>query len=351
LEDRVIDRANAPADVLVLGSGNFGTCLAQHLAESGKKVLIWTRSEGTAQAINQTHKNPKYLNTVTLSDRISATSNISAESVSGCRTIVFAIPTQAMRETVRVLKPFLTSGHLLICANKGIEVASLKLPGDIVSEELGEKFGARIVVLSGPSFASEIITHQPTAVVAASFDESAALQAQQLFHAPHFRVYTSSDPIGVEIAGALKNVIAIAAGACAGLGMQNNSRAALLTRGLAEITRFGVRLGAVPLTFNGLSGVGDLFLTCTSEKSRNFTVGYRIGRGETLAEVQGSVGSVAEGVTTAKAARDLAAQLKISAPITEQVYQVLYENKSIKAAVLDLLTRDAKPELDPVVTG
>jgi glycerol-3-phosphate dehydrogenase (NAD(P)+) len=331
---------------MVLGAGNYGTCLAQHLAEKGNLVYIWTRSAETAEAINQKHKNPKYLSQITLSSRIRAISILDGNVLREVGPIVLATPTQSMREVLGLIRPHLTSSHLLISACKGIEIGSLKLPADIIAEVLGDKVGERSAVLSGPSFAAEVVSRQPTAVSVASQTPESARATQALFHAAHFRVYTSDDPIGLEVAGALKNVIAIAAGAAKGIGYQANTTAALLTRGLAEITRAGVALGANPLTFNGLGGVGDLFLTCTSEKSRNFTVGFRLGRGESLQHIVQSVGSVAEGVTTAKAAKELGDKLGIELPIIEQVYKVLYEDKPIVQAVTDLITREAKPEIE-----
>jgi glycerol-3-phosphate dehydrogenase (NAD(P)+) len=330
--------------VLVLGAGNFGTCLAQHLAEKGYPVTLWMRSAEAAEAINATRHNPTYLSHVTLSPRITATAKIDAELMSHVSVIVHATPTQTMRQVLGMLAPMWRHEQLLVCAAKGIEIGSLQLPHDIIASVLGEAAAARAAFLSGPSFASEIAARQPTAVSVASREHESAIWTQGLFHAPHFRVYTSDDPIGLEVAGALKNVVAIAAGASQGIGFQANSRAALITRGLAEITRVGVALGANPLTFKGLGGVGDLFLTCTSEKSRNFSVGFRLGKGESVAAATAAVG-VAEGVTTTKAARALVEKLGVEAPITTEVYHVLYESKPITQAVMDLLTREAKPEL------
>jgi glycerol-3-phosphate dehydrogenase len=249
-----------------------------------------------------------------------------------------------MREVLGKLKPYWRPDMLLVCAAKGIEVGRLHLPRDIIADVLGKEVAHNAVFLSGPSFATEIAARQPTAVAVASKDPKRAAWAQELFHAAHFRVYTSDDPIGLEVAGALKNVVAIASGASVGIGFQMNSRAAVITRGLAEITRVGVALGANPLTFNGLGGVGDLFLTCTSEKSRNFSVGYHLGKGESLEAAIKAVG-VAEGVSTAKAAYDLCNKLGVEAPIITEVYRVLYEGKPITQAVMDLLTREAKPEI------
>jgi len=334
------------AKILVLGAGNFGTCLAQLLAEKGYHVTMWSRSDEIVQSINQSRKNPKYLSGLTLSPRIAAINTITSDVVAQATVILVATSAQSLSTVLPQLRPGYRSESLLICAAKGIDVETMRLPTEMISEALGTKVADASVFLSGPSFAAEVAARQPTAVVVASKDAGRAHWAQELFHAAHFRVYTSTDPIGLEVAGALKNVIAIAAGASVGIGFQMNSRAALITRGLAEITRVGVALGAQPITFKGLGGVGDLFLTCTSEKSRNFTVGYRLGKGESLEQILNSVGSVAEGVATTKAARALANQLKVDAPITEEVYKVLYERKPITQAVMDLLTRDAKPEFD-----
>lgn len=336
--------------VLVLGAGTFGTCLAQHLAEKGYSVLVHSNSQDIVHSITEKHRNPKYLSQVTLSPRVSATAELSTIDLSSVESVVVAVPTQFIRNELtllqRTLKTLFDSNKVLICAAKGLEIETHKLPGDIITEIFGDVIGKRTVFLSGPSFASEIADRQPTCVTAASLDSSHCQKAQEIFHAAHFRVYTSKDPIGLQVCGALKNVIALAAGACAGLGFQMNSRAALITRGLAEITRVGVSLGASPLTFNGLSGVGDLFLSCTSEKSRNFSVGFRLGKGEKLGQILKNLGSVAEGITTTKAAFFLAKNLNLDTPITNEVYHVLYEQKPIAKAVFDLITRDAKPELE-----
>lgn len=331
--------------ILVLGSGNFGTCLAQHLAGKGLSVTIWARKEAVAHSINSTRHNPTYLSEVVLSERINATAKLDQATFKDRSLVVLAIPTQSMRTVLERVRPLIAADSILVSAAKGIENNTLALPMDIIKDVFSRDHSESSVVLSGPSFAAEVIAMQPTAVSLGSYSGKAALKVQSVFHTPYFRAYTSDDPVGLEVAGALKNVIAIAAGACAGLGLQQNSQAALLTRGLAEITRIGVRLGANPLTFTGLGGVGDLFLTCSSKKSRNYSVGYRLGQGEALPHVLGTVGSVAEGVATSKAAWELAKKLNVDAPITEQVYAVLYEGRPIGDAVKALMTREAKPEL------
>ena len=338
-----LTNSRSPSNVLVLGAGNFGTCLAQHLAELGRKVTIWSHLPEIASGINSLRRNPRYLSTITLSDRITATTILTQEVFDSHPIIVHVTPSQTMREVLLKVKPFWNDNFLLICAAKGIEIASLKLPSEVIDETLGPLASERAVILSGPSFASEVVIHQPTAVTAASFSGECADAAQRVFHSPFFRVYTSRDPIGLEVAGALKNVIAIATGACRGMGFMENSRAALITRGLAEITRLGVALGANPMTFKGLGGVGDLFMTCSSEKSRNFTVGLRLGQGHELSKVLEEVG-VAEGVYTAKAAHDLARKVGVETPIIDQVYRVLYGGVSIYEAVKFLTERTAKGE-------
>ena len=334
--------------VFVLGAGNFGTCLSQHLARLGHEVCIWSIEKDVVEGINTKNKNPKYLQKIDLLPTIKATTELDPDVIAQSDLILNAIPVQYMREVLKKLKPFIQNHHLIACASKGIEMSSLSLPGEIFESTLGKDRSKKVVFISGPSFAVEVAERLPTAVSAASFDEASAKSIQEIFHESFFRVYTSTDPIGVEVAGALKNVVAIAAGAARGLGFQANTSAALLTRGLAEISRFGIKLGANPLTFNGLSGVGDLFLTCTSEKSRNFTVGYRLGKGESIDHIVSTLGSVAEGVSTAQAAYELSQRLKIDSPITSEVHQVLYRQKSIQAALTDLVSREPKSEINPL---
>lgn len=331
--------------VVVLGGGNFGTCLAQHLANNGNDVTIWSIEPEVVASINSRHTNPKYLSSAILSERIVATNKISRELMGNAKAIVLAVPTQVLRQVLVEHRELFSTRHLIVSTVKGIEIDTLCLPSTILAESLGQEIGRSACFLSGPSFAEEVFHQQPTAVSMASENESSAQSAQDLFHAPFFRVYTSKDPIGLGIAGAVKNVIAIASGAVAGLGFQNNSRAGLLTRGLAEIQRLGVRMGASPMTFNGLGGVGDLFLTCTSEKSRNYTVGYRLGRGEDLNTILATVGSVAEGYYTAKAVFRLSKKLGVEMPICHQVHAVLYESRPIKDAVHELLNREPKAEI------
>lgn len=330
---------------LVLGAGNFGTCLAEHLAHEGRNVEIWARSPEVVEGINNHHKNPKYLSTITLTPSLRAINTIDTQEFALLHAIVVAVPMQGMRSVLKPLAQYLSKSTLVICAVKGIEMESGKLPLNIYDEIFGSEIARNTVVLSGPSFAIEVAMRLPTAVVAASRNLERAKAVQALFHAAHFRVYTSEDPLGLEVAGALKNVIAIAAGACAGLGFQANSLAAIMTRGLAEITRMGVKMGANPLTLQGLGGVGDLFLTCSSHKSRNYSLGFKMGQGMSIDEALASLGSVSEGYSTAKAAYFLSKSFGVDTPIINQVYGVLYEGKPIKKAFVDLVSRDVGPEL------
>ena len=331
--------------ILILGAGNFGTCLAQHLASLGHHPTLVTRSESAAKSINQDHINSKYLSSFKLNTNIKASSKLTPELLEPFGTIVIAVPTQTMRAVITPIKEKLRS-KVIVCVSKGIEAKTLSLPSAILSSLLGKEIEEQTAYLSGPSFAIEVMEKQPTAVTVAGKNKKLASFVQNLFHAPHFRVYLSEDPIGAEIAGALKNVIAIAAGACKGLDFKENSSAALVTRGLAELTRIGVSLGANNLTFKGLAGIGDLMLTCNSDKSRNFRVGYLIAKGKSLEEAQKSLGSVAEGVVTTKAAFLLAQKKQIRASIIKAVYQVLYESWNLEKALEELLTGSAKNELE-----
>jgi glycerol-3-phosphate dehydrogenase (NAD(P)+) len=330
--------------ILVLGAGNFGTALAGHLANEKWSVEIWARSKIIVDGINQQQKNPKYMSSISLPKNLTAIHDVHPKKINEYRAIVVAVPMQAVRETLAPFAEALTTNPILISAVKGIEISTGKFSVDVISDVFGREIADRSVVLSGPSFAIEIAQKLPTAVVAASKIADNATAVQKIFHTSFFRVYSSHDPIGLEIAGAMKNVIAIAAGACTGMGLQMNSMAALLTRGLAEITHMGVLMGANPRTFLGLGGVGDLFLTCSSEKSRNFSLGNKLGQGLNVTEALASLGSVAEGFTTAKAAHELSKKLGVEMPISTQVYQVLYENKPVREALMELISRDAKAE-------
>lgn len=331
--------------VLIIGSGNFGTCLAQHLAKKGCLVYLWARKKETSDWINQNRVNPKYLTSFPLHKNIQGIHDLASFDLNNLKAIILATPSQFLRTTLTGIKSYIPENALIISAVKGIEIETRLFPMDIVSESLPFISKKDLVILSGPSFAVEIMQNQPTCVALGGYSEKNVKMAQALFHTSNFRAYTCLDPIGLEIAGAFKNIIAIASGACSALGYQNNSAAALITRGLAEITRIGVKLGSDPLTFSGLGGVGDLFLTCTSPKSRNYTIGFKLGEGKSLKQALKEMNSIAEGVKSSKAAYNLGLKLNVDLPITKSVYNGLYKDIPIKKIVSALLNRDAKDEV------
>lgn len=331
----------------ILGAGSFGTSLAIHLARQNYHVYLWAREPEIVESINREHRNAKYLQHLSLPPEIEAFSDLRThKALVETDMIVFALPTQFLRQVIHGLKSIIGKDILLVSVAKGIELDTECFPSQIIEQELGPDLTSSLAVLSGPGFAIEIAEGQPTGLAVASKSLAAAKKTQEIFHSPLFRVYTNNDPIGLEIAGALKNVISIAAGVCTGLGFQNNSMATLITRGLSEMTRIGVMLGANPLTFNGLGGVGDLILTCSSQKSRNFSVGYRLGKGEKLEEILSSMNAVAEGVATACSANNLCKRIGVRAPIISSVYQVFYEKKPLKEAVHELTHGYAQDEFE-----
>ncbi len=325
--------------VTVAGGGSWGTALAHHLASLGIATTLWLRDEATARAISRHHENRRYLPGLPLHPELRATTD---EACLSCPAVLLAIPCQQLRGWLSKHRGALRPDGVFINAVKGIEKGSLATPSRMVREVLGE--GARFAALSGPSFAKEVMRNLPTAVTLASEDAPLCQTLRNRLSGPAFRCYSSADVIGVELGGALKNVMAIAAGICDGLGLGHNSRAALITRGLAEISRIGVASGASAATFMGLSGLGDLTLTCTGDLSRNRQVGLRLGRGERLDDVVRSLGMVAEGVATAEAARALARNLRVEAPVSETVCDVLACRKSPEEALRDLMGRHLKDE-------
>lgn len=330
--------------ICVLGAGSWGTALANLLAKKGNDVTIWSFEPEVTSAINKQHHNDKYLRGLQLSPRLNATSNVH-DAVRDCTVVVSVTPAQHVRSVLSDAAPSMRQDVLLINASKGIETSTLKTMAQVVEDVLPGGAGAHAAFLSGPSFALEVAREQPTAVAIASHYQPAAERAQQLFQAPYFRVYTNADVIGVELGGSLKNVIAIAAGMVNGLGLGHNTVAALITRGLAEIARLGVALGANPLTFSGLAGMGDLILTCTGDLSRNRSVGVSLGQGKSIEEILGSMYMVAEGVETTRAAYHLSRRAEIEMPIVEQVYSVLFEGRRAADALETLMLREPKPEV------
>ena len=334
------------ATVGVIGAGAWGTALARHLADKGLSVTLWAYEREVVEAIRSKHENSPYLPSVRLPASLRVTNQL-ADTAQGSDCLVFAVPSHAARPVLQQITAFLDRSVPLVSATKGIEEESLKLMTQVMEEVLPPTMAARLLVLSGPSFATEVSRAQPTALCLAGRDPDLVKQLQSLLMTPAFRVYADDDVIGVQLGGALKNVMALAAGVVDGLGLGANARAALITRGLAEMVRLGAAMGADPRTFYGLSGVGDLVLTCTGALSRNHSVGMRLGKGERLEAILGSMQAVAEGVRTAKAALGLAQRHQVEMPIVQEVHNVLFSGKSCRHAVGDLMERGAKDEKNP----
>jgi len=343
---------NAPAGHVLRGrAAHFGgPAFVQELLDTNRgrsgrrrrsRRLAGVRNPKLAGSIKETGENKFYLPGIKLSKRIRPGSSFE-EVLDGVTLVVCAVPSHGVRQVFVEARNFIHEDSVIVSAAKGIEEQTLLTPSGIIRDVLKKYAG--VVALSGPSFAKEVAARLPAAVSAASVSPEAAMVAQETFSTPYFRVYTNPDIIGVELGGALKNIIAIASGASDGLRLGHNARAALITRGLAEISRLGVKLGADPSTFPGLSGLGDLVLTCTGALSRNYTVGLKIGEGKKLTDVLGGMNMVAEGVRTSKAARELARTNGVEMPIIEAVYDVLYRGKPPEEAVYDLMTRGLKGE-------
>lgn len=329
--------------IAVLGAGSWGSALANVLFENGHSVTLWTRHETQRDEINKDHTNKHYLSDFTFPEGISATTELK-EALEGAEAAVFVIPTKGIREVSRQVSAVLNHSLTIIHASKGLEENSHKRISTILSEELPSEHVKGIVALSGPSHAEEVVKNDITTITAAAEDDEAAKFTQDLFINDYFRVYTNTDIIGVEIGAALKNIIALGAGVISGLGYGDNAKAGLVTRGLAEISRLGVELGADPLTFMGLSGVGDLIVTCTSSHSRNWRAGYQLGKGKDVDTVLSEMGMVVEGISTTKATHELARENNIDMPITEAIYNVVYNHLDVKDVILDLMQREGKSE-------
>jgi glycerol-3-phosphate dehydrogenase (NAD(P)+) len=328
----------------VIGAGSWGTALGKVLADKGSAVTLWGRASDHIDEIQEKRVNARYLPGVTLPPTLRATSDLEA-AVRDKRFVISVVPSHTVRDVMGRAGKAMSPDAIVVSASKGIENETLATMDEVLKDILPGKLGAQLAFLSGPSFAKEVGAGLPTAVVMASRDRRIATEAAALFQSDRFRVYTSDDVAGVELGGALKNVMAIAAGVADGLGLGYNSRAALITRGLAEITRLAVRKGANPLTLAGLAGLGDLVLTCTGDLSRNRTVGMGLGRGQTLREVLAGMSQVAEGVKTTKSAHDLAERLGVEMPITDAMYHILYEDQPAREAVSALMGRAPKHEL------
>jgi glycerol-3-phosphate dehydrogenase (NAD(P)+) len=328
--------------VAVVGGGAWGTALADLLARKGEQVTLWAREPEVIESVNRRHRNDVFLPGAELAPGLRAESALDA-ALRGAETVVSAAPSHAVRTVMTAAAAVLGQGRpLVVSASKGLDPDRLERPSSVLSEVLPA--GTPVAVLSGPSFALEVFQRQPTAVVAAAQDHAVAQRTQRVFSTSYFRVYSHTDVVGVELAGALKNVIALAAGILEGLGLGFNTRAALITRGLAEITRLGVALGAQPMTFAGLAGMGDLILTATGALSRNRSLGVALGQGHTMAQALAGKAAVVEGVNTTRTAVALGERHGVELPIAREVFNVLFEHKAPRQAISDLMERELKAE-------
>lgn len=336
-------RMNNRERIAVIGSGSWGTALANRLAINGHDVRLWAYESALVREINEAHTNTLFLPGVELHPELTCRGSL-GETVAGCNIILLVTPVQVMRGVLEQLTPHIEPGAIVANASKGIELGTLRTVSQLCDELLPEKITGRYVALSGPTFAREVAQGLPSLIVAASRDELAAQRVQAAFSCPCLRVYTNSDVIGVELGGAVKNVIAISAGISDGLGFGHNARAALITRGLAEMNRLGKAMGGDSATFSGLAGMGDLVLTCTGDLSRNRTVGFKLGQGLRLADILAEMRMVAEGVKSAESVYQLSRKMRVEMPIVENTYLILHEDKPARQAVTELMARDLKAE-------
>ncbi|PGA35985.1 NAD(P)H-dependent glycerol-3-phosphate dehydrogenase [Bacillus wiedmannii] len=330
--------------ITVIGAGSWGTALSMVLADNGHGVRVWGNKAEQIHEINEKHTNETYLPEIQLPETIKGYGSLE-EAMIGIDTVLLVVPTKAIRSVMQQLKNVVKQPITIIHASKGIEPGSFKRISEMIEEEMPKELLESIIVLSGPSHAEEVSLRHPTTVTAASYHLQAAEKTQKLFMNTNFRVYTNRDVLGVELGGALKNIIALGAGISDGLGYGDNAKAALISRGLTEITRLGCEMGANPLTFAGLTGVGDLIVTCTSVHSRNWRAGNLLGKGHNLEEVLENMGMVVEGVRTAEAAYHLAKKMNIEMPITNAIYNVLFNGKNAKEEVDVLMGRTGKGEV------
>lgn len=334
--------------IVVAGAGSWGTALSMVLADNGHIARLWSHNENQVKEINEVHTNKKYLPGIILPDSVIAYASLN-DALNGVDTLVLAVPTKAIREVVRKIREIQKKPLTIVHVSKGIEPDTLLRISEMVKQEMPEELLEDIVVLSGPSHAEEVSMRHPTTVAVSSENMKAAEKIQDLFINQNFRVYTNPDVVGVEIGGALKNIIALAAGITDGLGYGDNAKAALITRGLAEIARLGTKMGANPLTFSGLTGIGDLIVTCTSVHSRNWRAGNLLGKGHTLDEVLNNMGMVVEGVRTTKAAYQLGEKYHVSMPITRALYHVLFDGGNPKEAADVLMARGKTNEMADLI--
>lgn len=331
--------------IAILGSGSWGTALGKLLAEKGNNVFIWGRNINVINDININKENSKYLKNIKLPENLNATSNVE-EALKDTSIVILAVTSQSNRETLNKIKKFIDDSTIIVNVSKGLEIGTNKRTSEIVQEILPNN---RFVALSGPSHAEEVAVNMPTTIVSASKSSEAMIRVQELFIKTSVRVYTNSDVTGVELAGAFKNIIALGIGIIDGLGFGDNTKAAMMTRGLVEIVRLSVELGADVSTFFGLAGMGDLIVTCTSPHSRNRRAGILIGKGYTLDEVKTEINMVVEGINATKIAYELSKKLEIDMPIVNEMYKVIFENREIKSAIANLMNRDKKHENEELI--
>jgi len=329
--------------ITVIGAGSWGLALARLLANKDQQVSIWDKDKAALDSLRDTRKHPRLLPGFVLPQNVFVAENLE-DTIQDSEDIVLTVPSHVMRAVCTSLKPYLTSKHTLISCAKGLEMETLKTMSEVIRDVLPELSNSQVTALSGPSHAEEVSIDIPTTVSVSGADMATLNKIQDIFSTQFFRVYTNQDLIGVEMGAALKNVIAIAAGACDGMGFGDNTKAALITRGLAEMTRLGVKKGANPATFSGLSGLGDLVVTCMSRHSRNRMFGELKAKGLSTDEALQKIGMVVEGLKTSEAAKNLSDKLGVEMPITNEIYNVIHYEKSVKQAVMDLMTRDPRSE-------
>lgn len=334
--------------IAVLGPGSWGTALSQVLNDNGHEVRIWGNVPEQIAEINENHTNKRYFSDVVLDDKITGYNDLSA-ALAGIDAILFVVPTKVTRLVAKQVAEVLDHKVVVMHASKGLEQGTHERISTILEEEIPADLRSEVVVVSGPSHAEETIVRDLTLITAASKNLEDAKYVQELLSNDYFRLYTNDDVIGVETAAALKNVIAVGAGALHGLGFGDNAKAAIITRGLAEITRLGVAMGANPMTYIGLSGVGDLIVTGTSIHSRNWRAGDALGRGEKLADIEANMGMVIEGVSTTKVAHELAEMLSVDMPIVDTIYNVIYQNADIRESIIKLMRREGRPENEYII--
>jgi glycerol-3-phosphate dehydrogenase (NAD(P)+) len=330
--------------VAIVGTTSWGITLGVLLANKAEDVWLWARTEKEAAGLRKNGPDPGRFPDIKLPESVHVTSQI-GKAMKDAIAVILAVPSPTMRQNISVVESHLTRSTLIISAAKGLEAGSNKRMSQVIAEEINPRFASNICVLSGPNLAREIMHDLPAAAVVASDDRNTARKAQKLLTCPNFCIFTNSDVIGVELGGALKNIIAIGAGIADGLGYGDNAKAAFMTRGLTEITALGMSIGANPLTFSGLAGLGDFIATCASPLSRNHYVGVELGKGRPLADIVESMSEVAEGINTTMVAQNLAEQMGLEMPITEKIYQVLYEDADPRQAAVELMGGNARHEL------